>query len=83
MELRRKIKDFFYGFAILPHLKTLAKLKFQEDVFLMTVSIGDMLGLPIMPPMYRLNLLPYWLPLIKNWKRHILAERGSIEKIAE
>ena len=79
----RKLKDFFYGFAILPHIKMLSKLKFKEDLSLMTLTIGDMIGLPIMPPLYKLSVLPYWFPKIIRWKKYLLSERGALEKIQD
>ncbi len=81
--LKEHLKDFFFGFAVLPHLRTVVKMRFEEDMFMMTLTIGDMIGLPIMPPVYKLSLLPYWLPLIRRWKKELLGEKGALEKIEE
>jgi hypothetical protein len=50
-----------------------------ETIFL-AVTIGDMLGLPIIPPYYSLRLLPYVAPEIATWKRRVLRERGFTEE---
>lgn len=78
----RRVREFLYGFAVLPHIKTLEKLKFEEDLSLMTLTVGDLIGLPTVP-FYKLALLPHWFPLINRWKEHALSERGALEKIQE
>jgi hypothetical protein len=45
-----------------------------ESIFLVTV-LGDMIGLPVMPPYYSLRLLPYAVPGIAGWKRRVLREQ--------
>jgi len=45
-----------------------------ENVF-MAVTVGDMIGLPIIPPYYSLRLLPYVVPHVSTWKRRVLRER--------
>jgi hypothetical protein len=45
-----------------------------ESLF-MLVTVGDMLGVPVLPPYYSLRLLPYIVPNISTWKRRVLRER--------
>lgn len=45
-----------------------------ENVFLVVV-VGDMIGLPVLPPYYSLSLLPYVVPQVETWKRRVLRER--------
>jgi hypothetical protein len=45
-----------------------------ESLF-MLVTVGDMLGVPILPPYYSLHLLPYLVPHIATWKRRTLREK--------
>lgn len=45
-----------------------------ESLFLLSI-MGDMIGLPIMPPYYSLRILPYVVPQIATWKRRVLRER--------
>jgi hypothetical protein len=49
-----------------------------ENVFMLTV-VGDMLGVPIIPPYYSLRLLPFVAPEVTSWKRRVLRERESSE----
>jgi hypothetical protein len=43
-------------------------------LFLLIV-FGDMLGLPLLSPYFKLRLLPYIIPSIERWKRVLLRER--------
>ena len=45
-----------------------------ERLFMLGL-FGDMLGVPILPPYYGLRLLPYVVPQVLTWKRHMLRER--------
>ena len=45
-----------------------------ENVFLLTL-VGDMIGVPVIPPYYSLRLLPFVVPQIATWKRRVLRER--------
>lgn len=46
------------------------------ETLFMSITFGDMIGLPIIPPYYSLRLLPYVTPNIKGWKRRVLRERA-------
>ena len=41
----------------------------------MVVVVGDMIGLPVIPPYYSLRLLPFVTPNVLTWKRRVLRER--------
>jgi hypothetical protein len=45
-----------------------------EMVF-MAITVGDMLGIPIIPPLYSLRILPYVMPQLGQWKRRFARER--------
>jgi len=46
----------------------------QESLFLL-LAFGDMLGVPILPPLHALRLLPHALPRLEPWRRRLLRER--------
>ena len=70
-----KLREVTYGMAahdMTRHaLRTRASM---EHLFILT-TMGDMLGVPILPPYYSLRLLPYAVPQIATWKRRVLRER--------
>ena len=45
-----------------------------ENVFLL-VLVGDMIGVPVIPPYYSLRLLPHVYPQVATWRRRVLRER--------
>jgi hypothetical protein len=79
----KAVKEFFYGMAAhdaaLFALKTRASL---EHLFLL-ITMGNMLGVPIMSSCYSLRLLPYVVPRISTWKRSMLRERDLTDTFTE
>ena len=46
----------------------------------MVVTFGDLVGVPILPPIYSLRLLPYVVPEVATWKRHVARRKDFWEK---
>jgi hypothetical protein len=71
----RGVRETIYGMAA--HDMTRAALRTRasmEHLFIL-ITMGDLLGVPILPPYYSLRLLPYVVPQISTWKRRMLRER--------
>jgi hypothetical protein len=51
------------------------EMRASVETLFMLATVGDMIGLPIMPPYYSLRLLPYVTPRIATWKRRVLREK--------
>ncbi len=79
--LKRKIRELLFGFLVLEPVKTLEKAKFREECAMMTATLGDMLGIPFTPPIYRLRLLAAWAPLVGLWKREVFREKDIVERL--
>ena len=45
-----------------------------ESLFMLG-TVGDMIGVPVLPPYYSLRLLPYLIPQVASWKRRVMRER--------
>lgn len=73
------LKSFVYGMTAYEFerhaLEERARL---EDLFVL-VTLGDILGVPILPPYYSLRLVPYAVPRLEAWKRRLLRERHTLE----
>ena len=70
-----RLREVTYGMAA--HDMTRYALRTRasmEHLFILT-TMGDMLGVPILPPYYSLRLLPYVVPQISTWKRRMLREK--------
>jgi len=73
------LREFLYGMTghEFAH-QALASRASLETIFL-AVTVGDMIGLPIIPPYYSLRLLPFVVPSIATWKRRALRARDVME----
>lgn len=50
----------------------------MENLFTFMV-LGELLGVPVMPPYYALRLVPYLTPSVPAWRRRVLRERQPLE----
>jgi hypothetical protein len=76
----QKIRQFLYGmFSYEFELQALEMRGELESAF-MLITLGDMLGVPVMPPIYSLRILPYVVPDIETWKRRVMRERDIADK---
>lgn len=75
----RVLGDVLYGMALHDmvryHLRNRAGL---EHLFLL-ITMGDLVGVPILPPYYSLRLLPFVVPELAAWKRRLLRERDLVD----
>jgi hypothetical protein len=73
------LREFMYGMAGYEFARhALATRAALENIFLLTL-VGDMIGIPVIPPYYSLRLLPFVVPDVAMWKRRVLRERESSE----
>ena len=73
--LREAFREFAYGMTGYEFARHAIETRASLENLFMAVVVGDMLGLPIIPPYYSLRLLPYVTPQITTWKRRVLRER--------
>ncbi len=67
--------EFMYGMAGKEFVDHALEMRTSIETLFMMAIIGDMAGVPILPPYYSLRLLPYMVPNIATWKRRVLRER--------
>lgn len=73
------LRDLLYGMTGHEFARhALATRASLETLFMVTV-LGDLIGVPIMPPYYSLRVLPFVVPEIATWKRRVLRERHFTE----
>jgi hypothetical protein len=73
--LRETIGDFLYGLSGLEFERQALEMRGALETIFFATTLGDMVGLPIIPPIYSLRVLPYAVPHIAAWKRRVLRER--------
>jgi len=76
----RNLREFFYGMYGYELERQALEMRGELETAFLLVTLGDMLGVPVMPPLYSLRLLPYVTPQIEGWKRRVLRERDLADK---
>jgi len=71
----RALKDILYGMTTYEMVRDLNKTRARLEHLFVLVTMGDLVGIPILPPYDALRLLPYVLPSITGLRRSLLRER--------
>lgn len=71
----QSIQEFLFGMLGLEFTEHALEMRASVESLFMLATVGDMIGVPIMPPYYSLRLLPFIVPHIETWKRRVLRER--------
>jgi hypothetical protein len=77
---RDTIREFFYGMISFEFEQQAREQRGELESAFMILTLGDMLGVPVMPPLYALRILPYAVPMISTWKRRVLRERDLSDR---
>lgn len=75
-------KGILYGMAGHDMTRFALKTRGSMEHLFILITMGDLLGVPILPPYYSLRLLPYVVPQIATWKRRMLRERDLTDALA-
>jgi len=70
-----RIREFLYGMLGYEFAHTALEERGALETLFMLITMGDLIGVPILPPYYSLRLLPYVVPQIATWKRRLLREK--------
>ena len=71
----KRLREFLYGFYAYEFEMQARELRGELETAFLLITMGDMLGLPVIPPVYTLRILPYVVPAVATWKRRVLRER--------
>ncbi len=71
----KAVREFLYGMFGMEIAEHALEMRASVESLFMLATVGDMIGVPIIPPYYSLRLLPYVVPQISTWKRRVLRER--------
>ena len=71
----KAVREFLFGMTGLEFASHAMEMRSSLESLFMLGTVGDMLGVPVLPPYYSLRLLPYVVPQIETWKRRVLRER--------
>lgn len=70
------LREFVYGMGSYEFVRHAQEQRAMRENLFMLVTLGDIVGVPVMPPYYALRLLPYTVPDLVAWKRRALRERA-------
>lgn len=74
-------KSVLYGMASHGNVTAALRTRMYMEHLFMFITMGDMLGIPVLPPYYSLRILPYVVPNIKSWKQRVFKERDFTDAI--
>jgi hypothetical protein len=70
-----KLREVTYGMAAHDMTRSALRSRASMEHLFILITMGDLVGVPILPPYYSLRLLPYVVPQISTWKRSMLREK--------
>lgn len=77
----RKLKEIAFGMAAHDMSRYAIRTRASMEHLFILITMGDLIGVPILPPYYSLRLLPYVVPNIATWKRRMLREKDISDAI--
>ena len=80
-EVVKAAMGLVYGMALHGMVTYALRLRMHMENMFMLITMGDMLGVPILPPYYGLRLLPYAVPYLKTWKQTMLRDRDITDSL--
>ena len=78
----KAVKEFIYGMSTHDSARFALKTRANMEHLFILVTMGDLVGVPLLPPYYSLRLLPYVVPQISTWKRRMLREKDLTDALA-
>ncbi|HTM08979.1 MAG TPA: hypothetical protein VL754_11365 [Verrucomicrobiae bacterium] len=80
MSFAADVKDFLYGLTGYEFARHALETRREVEKIFLAATLGDLVGIPVMPPVYSLRLLPYVLPEIEKWKREMARTKELWER---
>jgi hypothetical protein len=77
---REAVSKFLYGMTGYEFARHAIEMRHEMEAVFMVVTMGDLIGVPVLPPIYSLRLLPYVVPEISTWKRNMARRKEFWEK---
>jgi hypothetical protein len=74
------LKDFIYGMTGYEFARHALETRRDLEAIFILVTLGDLVGLPVMPPVYSLRILPYVAPEIEKWKLRLARRKEFWER---
>ena len=74
------VREFLFGMTGYEFTRHAVEMRASLETLFMVITVGDIVGVPVIPPYYTLRLLPYVTPRVATWKRRVLREREMTDE---
>ena len=78
--VRAAIREFLHGMGGYEFARHAIEMRSALETVFMVSVMGDIIGIPVLPPYYSLRLVPYVVPNVSTWKKRVLREREFTEE---
>jgi hypothetical protein len=76
----RTLSEILYGATGFEFEREAVRIRADLENLFMFMVMGDLLGVPVLPPYYSLRLLPHLMDQLPAWRRRVLRERQPFER---
>jgi hypothetical protein len=73
------VREFLFGMTGYEFARHAMETRAALESLFMAITVGDMVGVPVLPPYYSLRLLPFVIPQVETWKRRVLREKDGTD----
>ncbi|HWP34720.1 MAG TPA: hypothetical protein VNM66_03910 [Thermodesulfobacteriota bacterium] len=77
---REALAGFAYGLTGYEFARHARAMRGELEALFMLLTVGELAGVPVLPPYYALRLLPHLLPAVEGWKRRVARPREIWER---
>jgi len=74
------VREFLFGMTGYEFARHAVEMRASLETLFMVITVGDIIGVPVIPPYYALRLLPYVTPQVTTWRRRVLREREMTDE---
>ncbi len=74
-------REFIYGMVGYETVQVALKTRGSLEHIFILITMGDLLGVPILRPYYSLRLLPYVVHRVDAWRHRMLREKDLTDAI--
>ncbi len=79
--LSKAAREFIYGMTTYEGVQFALQSRRNLEHLFILITVGDLLGVPILRSYYCLRIIPFIVPQIEAWKREMLRERDLTDLI--
>ncbi len=69
-----------YGLTGYDFARHAMEMRHEMEAVFMVITFGDLIGVPILPPIYSLRILPYVVSEVARWKRQMARRKEFWDK---